>query len=333
MGESIFNSWKTPSRFVMFILVLGATSFCVKVDNGKIDNDITVIENKDWRVAIKPEGAELQSIRNKNSDREYLWQGDPKFWEDRSPVMFPVNVRFKDNAYTHKGLSYEMPRMGLAIHRPFEVLKAGHVAEATFQLKADKETLKYYPFRFRLAITYRLEDNRLINHFEIENLGQDTLFFALGGHPGFRFPYGPKYERADYEYTFSDTMQVSRTVIAESLVQKSVLPFLDNESRLGLDDARVPENGSGMFLKNLQARRVGLALRGRQPFVEIELEDFPNVNLWTPPGSPYACIEPMVAHHDLVDSPEAIEDKSFLELLSPREVVAYRYVIILGEIE
>ena len=48
----------------------------------------TIIENHNLRVAINPQGAELDSIRHKQTKLEYLWQGDAAFWGKKSPVLF-----------------------------------------------------------------------------------------------------------------------------------------------------------------------------------------------------------------------------------------------------
>lgn len=291
------------------------------------DRENILIENEVLRIEIKPLGAELQSIKHNHTGQEYLWQGDTAYWKDRSPIMFPVNVRFKDNLFTYKGKSYKMPRMGLAVSEKFKVLPTNRQEQIALEFRSTENTLVNYPFPFNLVVTYRLDSHQLVNEFHVENLGVDTLYFALGGHPGFRFPDDTK-NRSDFAYTFAKKMKTSRIEIAESLVQRNLIPFLNNENNLGLDDSRIPANGSGMFVKNIACNRIGLGEKGKSPFVEIDLGDFPNVNLWSPPGSPYACIEPMIAHHDLVDSPPEIKEKSFLIKLPPLQSKRYSYTII-----
>ena len=48
------------------------------------------IENEDLRVVISSLGAEVQSVVRKSDDKELWWQGDPRFWDGRSPVLFPA---------------------------------------------------------------------------------------------------------------------------------------------------------------------------------------------------------------------------------------------------
>ena len=59
------------------------------------------LSNSVLTVQIAEHGAELQSI--KKDGKEYLWQGDAKFWGRRSPVLFPIVGRVWNNKYRHAG--------------------------------------------------------------------------------------------------------------------------------------------------------------------------------------------------------------------------------------
>ncbi len=97
LREGIHKRWSYGA--VVFSLLLGMAVFPV----ASFGSEIISIENDTLRVSINSRGAELWSIRHKESDTEYMWQGDPGYWVNRAPVMFPVNVRFKDNRFTYRG--------------------------------------------------------------------------------------------------------------------------------------------------------------------------------------------------------------------------------------
>ena len=288
--------------------------------------DLVTIENSWLRVSVDPFGAELQSIRHINTDTEYLWQGDPKYWENRAPVMFPVNVRFKDNRFSYRGNSYEMPRMGLAVISEFETFLSEDGEAVTLSLAANDMTRTHYPFEFVFDVTYRLEGNRLVNEYRVSNNGSETLYFAMGGHPGFRTPFNKGRSRGDYEISFSKRLNLDRVEINDSLIQTSRVPFLQDERKFALDDPRIP--GGGMFQEDMPARKIGVGLVDMLPYVTVDLGDFPNVNIWTPPGMPFVCIEPMVAHHDIQESPLAIDKKPFLIPVKAGEAKTYAFTII-----
>ena len=296
--------------------------------NGPIteqDSTGIIIENDEMIVLISPRGAELQSIQSKRNHREYLWHGDPDIWGDRAPVMFPVNVHFKDDQYTYKGKRYEMPFLGLAYRRSFKVISSDTKNVAVFELDSNEQTLQHYPFPFRFRVRYQLDGNKLINEFSVENTGTETLYYALGGHPGFTFITSEDAQRSDYQLTFSKSITMDRPIISGGLWQGQHVSFLKDDTCLNFDDPRIPQ--SGMFLKDSPARQIGVGLKNEEPFVTVDLGTFPNVNLWSLPGRPFVCIEPMVSHHDSYDSPMAIEEKKHMETLSPGKTEVYRFVI------
>ena len=53
-------------------------------------------------------GAELQSVRLKEDNTEYLWQGDSTYWGRRAPILFPIVGRLVDNTYYVDGKSYSL---------------------------------------------------------------------------------------------------------------------------------------------------------------------------------------------------------------------------------
>lgn len=276
-------------------------------------------------VTLATRGAELQNIVHVPTGTEYLWQGDAEFWAARSPNMFPVNVRFKDHKFSYKGKEYEMPILGLIVDADMEVVAGKDSTTVRHVLESSAETLKRYPFPFRYEILSMLAGTELVQQYTITNKGTETMYFALGGHPGFRTPLAKGRTRADYEYVFSQKLTNDRPVILEGMHRKYQVPYLENEDRLSLGDSRVPN--AGMFLRDHPSRQIGIALKGEPPYVTVDLGDFPNTNLWSPPGVPYACIEPMVSHHDPIWAPLEIDKKSHLEQLAAGDSRTYTYRI------
>lgn len=77
------------------------------------------LSNSILTVQIAEHGAELQSI--KKDGKEYLWQGDAKFWGRRSPVLFPIVGRVWNNKYRHAGNTYEIGQHGFARDMDFKL--------------------------------------------------------------------------------------------------------------------------------------------------------------------------------------------------------------------
>ncbi|MBE6766508.1 MAG: aldose 1-epimerase family protein, partial [Ruminococcaceae bacterium] len=57
---------------------------------------LITIKNDKIEVAIDTMGAQLMSI--KSDGCEYLWQGDPAYWSNRAPNLFPYIARLTEGS-------------------------------------------------------------------------------------------------------------------------------------------------------------------------------------------------------------------------------------------
>ena len=67
-------------------------------------------ENEYLSIEVKKYGAELSSLKSKESGIEYLWQGNPDVWYGQSPILFPIVGQILDNKYRVDGIEYEMAK-------------------------------------------------------------------------------------------------------------------------------------------------------------------------------------------------------------------------------
>ena len=104
-----------------------------------------IIRNDYLTVTVDPYGAQLMSILAADGT-EFLWQGDPKYWKDRSPNLFPTVSRLTDGVYQLDGNWYEMGLHGFARHSMFTVAKQ-ESDYLELQLTDSPETLVNYPDR------------------------------------------------------------------------------------------------------------------------------------------------------------------------------------------
>ena len=66
------------------------------------------VQSKDLRITVSDSGAELMSIEDILTGKQYLWHGDAAYWGRRSPVLFPIVGSLKDKEYKYNGKSYPM---------------------------------------------------------------------------------------------------------------------------------------------------------------------------------------------------------------------------------
>jgi hypothetical protein len=124
-------------------------------------------------VDLSARGAELRSFRP-DGTREWLWQGDPAWWDGQAPLLFPVIGRSPGGIARWQGRSFEMPPHGVARQRDFRVLAAAD-DRAVFELTDDAITRPHYPFAFRLTVDYLLAPDALTMTVTARNPARDDV--------------------------------------------------------------------------------------------------------------------------------------------------------------
>lgn len=272
---------------------------------------LTEIKNEYLTARISDLGAELKCLIS--GDKHYIWEGDPKFWDGSSPVLFPICSGLIDDTYYYRGEKFTMPKHGFAMNKMFEVESKSN-SEVTFLLKDSIETLAVYPFHFEFRITYTLFEKKLLVKYKIRNTGENKMYFSVGAHEGYNCPGGiedydiilPK--KTDLIHTFltpSNTLGFDKAVI---LASGDVLPL---DYKYFAEDALIFEkiDFSSLMLKN---RKTGES-------VMITFEGFPYLLLWTRPGAPYICVEPWCGITDREGADQNIETKQGIECILPSQ--------------
>ena len=247
------------------------------------------IQNEALRVRISRRGGEMQSITGANGV-EYLWNGDPEYWKGRAPNLFPYIGRLTEGTYTYNGDSYRMPIHGFLPTSELEcVQKSETVVE--YALEESAKTYAVYPFRFELQIRYLLENNTLHIRYAVKNRDKKTLYFGIGGHPGFRVPLEEGMTFSDYRLAFrgdAEKVLMSDTCFCTGRSEPMVL---DERNELALrhdlfdHDAIVTRYPGGSVRL--------YAPKGRHS-VTVAAPQMPYWGFWHRPrtDAPYLCIEP-----------------------------------------
>ncbi len=248
------------------------------------------VSNGKLSIVVSSRGAELRSI--KAGDVEYLWNGDPTYWPDRSPVLFPYVGRFTDGRYRYEGSDYPMDIHGFARGVEFSVVEQD-MDSIVLTLTDNDETYENYPFHFILKITYTLKDNRVQIRYDVENTSDRTMYFGLGAHPGFKVPMDEGLRFSDYYLEFADKHTPSRVGHTASCFLNGCDTAFDlkDDCRLPLDHGMFDEDA--IVLKNVADGVVLRSDKGTRS-VTVTYPDMPYLGLWHAPRTeaPYLCIEP-----------------------------------------
>ena len=289
-----------------------------------------ILKNKNMEIGINYHGAELKSL--KNNGTEYLWCGDPAFWNRSSPVLFPFVGGVKDGVSRHEGTEYRIGQHGFARDRDFELVSQ---TEDTvwFGLSDDEESRKIYPFGFCLGIGYQLLENGVKVMWKVTNYGDETMYYAIGAHPAFYCPVKEGEKQTDCSLLFETkdgkaVPQLTNRIFGQGgtvtdrcetiETEEGNLPITDT---LFDNDAKVLENG--------QVQRVSLVDSEKKAYLTVEF-DSPLVGIWSPPKkhAPFICIEPWYGRCDSESFAGELKDRDWEQSLEPGESFEAAYNII-----
>jgi galactose mutarotase-like enzyme len=272
------------------------------------------IENEVLKVSVRTKGAELDSLFNKQEQLEYMWSADPQVWGKKSPVLFPVVGTLKDNTYFVNGKSYQLGRHGFA--RDMEFTVAAHTNDTvTLALESNAETLAKFPFHFRFAITYWIEQNRLSVLYSVTNTGDARMFFSVGGHPAFKLPLDENNDYNDYYLLFSQHEHAGRWPISkDGLIETQSIPLLGNADRLPLKKELFHKDA--IVFKHLHSTNVKLTSDKSRAGLDFDFDGFPYLGIWAAKNADFVCIEPWCGIADSVNTDQQLEHKEGIQSLT-----------------
>lgn len=253
--------------------------------------NIRTIQNEAMSVQVNLVGASLWSMKDAEGT-EYLWQGDEKYWGDRAPVLFPYIARLTDGKYILNDHEYRMDIHGFAKDSVFEVVKQTD-SEITLKIRDTDETYVQYPYQYVFEITYKLEGNRLDVIFHVENRDIKTMYFGVGGHPGFNVPLQDSEAFEDYYLEFIGEGEARKELFSEDcfvLSQTEKFPLFEG-NKLPLKHDLF--DNDAIILSNMP-KKIALKSRNGRKAIYVEYQDMNYLGLWHWPktDAPYICIEP-----------------------------------------
>ena len=272
---------------------------------------IYTISNPHLSVSIDSLGAQLRSVKSADAV-ELLWQGDERYWGDCSPVLFPYIARLYDKSYTYLGQRYSMGIHGFAAQCEFLALAVG-AESVTMRLRESEATLAQYPFGFSFSIVYSLCGESLKVSYIVENTGDKTMPFAVGGHPGFNVP---RFEEA--YLAFDEACCPKRVGFTEELF----LSGLDSE--YPLQDGRILPLSHSLFDEDAIilrdcAKGISLCCPALGKRLHMSFPGFDYFGIWHMPrtDAPYVCLEPWTSLPSRQGVVEELSEKADMIMLPP----------------
>ncbi len=246
------------------------------------------IGNGQLSAAINPLGAELSSLRDAEG-RELMTDADPRWWQGRAPLLFPVVGKPSGEMIRVGGTRYPMKQHGFARHMTFALVEQA-ADRAIFRLTDDTETRAHYPFAFRLDVGFRLENAALLIEVTVANPGNVPLPASFGFHPAFAWPLPYGRDRADHRITFAaDEPEALRVIADDGTIAEGTRPSPLDGRTLHLRDALFESDALVWDSVRSDSVTYGAA---DGPQLRIDFPDTPMLGIWTRPGAHYVCVEP-----------------------------------------
>lgn len=268
-----------------------------------------VLENRQAHVSVDEHASEIHSFCDLETDNEYMWQGDPKYWSGRNPTLFPMVGSTWDKKLHINGKEYVTGNHGFTRHSEFTCVEHTDT-RIVMELKDSEQTLQEYPFHFTLRVIYELQGKTLSINYEIINDNEEVMPFNFGLHPAFNCPSdGGSFE--DY-YILLNQAETSDFHITH----------VKDCSRIELDRKKLEETIIIANPKSTQA-----TLTNGKHGVTVGYENYEWLAFWSKPDAPFVCIEPWHSHADFEEVKVPFEKREGTILLEPNQVFKTGYTI------
>lgn len=266
---------------------------------------------------IDPLGAQLSSLKNRAA-LDLLWDGDPKVWAGRAPLLFPIIGVLAGGTYRVGSKSFQLPRHGFARGKMFSIENTSSSA-AKFRLSADAASLQVYPFLFELEVSYVISGATLSVTTQISNQGEEEMPASFGYHPGFRWPLPFGRQRSEHFIDFEmDEPAAIRRIDSAGLLTAERHPTPITGRRLNLTDSLFQSDV--IIFDDIKSRSVSYG-SAEGPRIKIGFPDAPGaaapyLGIWTKPNAPFICIEPWHGFTDPEGFSGDFKDKPGIFVLS-----------------
>lgn len=272
------------------------------------------LENEFLKIEVNSCGAELYSLQRKSA--EYLWQGDEKYWGRRSPVLFPVVGKYKNLETSYKGVTYRLGQHGFARDSEFSLIRQTENS-LSFELLSSGETLKAYPFRFRLVCSYILEGSSVRVGWTVENTDNQTIYFSIGAHPAFYI------EKGKTVLTMKNGTDIKYNLINEQGL------YTPQRYDIGASFTLTEElfDNDALIIENSGVDEISLSDENGE-YLSVSF-DAPLFGIWSPAkkNAPFVCIEPWFGRCDGADFEGDITEREWGNSLKTGEKFCKEYKI------
>lgn len=250
------------------------------------------IQNDELRLTVDTHGAEAVSVRSRRNNAEMLWTGDPAVWGRHAPILFPYTGKLPGGKMVAKGMEYAGGQHGFARDVEHKLVRQTNDT-LMFELTADSQTLRLWPYAFVLRSTFVLAGNTIHHTLTVENPVEKELRFGIGYHPAFAIPFDGYHKTTDYELRFEqEESPLCVSALPNGLLNGQSYYLARNTTAIPLTDETFQNDSHCMV--NLRSRTLALVEKDTGREIRCSIEGYPYTLVWSAKAKPvrFVCIEP-----------------------------------------
>ena len=200
------------------------------------------------------------------------------------PILFPICGNLPDDTYTHNGKQYTLKQHGFARDLPWEPVTQ-EKASLTLVLNSSEQTRAVYPFDFKVAFTYQLQDNSLEIRQQYTNLSSEPMPFSMGFHPYFLAP---------------DKNQLQWEIPSQKYQTKNSKEIHSFDGKFDFNTEEID-----VAFGQLSGTSTSVTDTNRQLKLTINYDQvFSTLVFWTVKGKDFYCLEPWSAPRNALNTGE-----------------------------
>jgi galactose mutarotase-like enzyme len=284
------------------------------------------LENKQFKINILKQGAQLCKFINKLNNEDVLWNGNPDFWAKHSPILFPNIGKIKNDFYSINTQTFQLPKHGFVKDVEWDLVNID-TDSITLKTCSTSKTLEIFPFDFELIVSFILSAKGLKVEHLVKNTGLTNLYFSIGAHPAFKIPFHPNSNLNDYDLHFE------KNEICNELNLTPDGFLLNTQNNLLNQNSTIPLNEDLFYqdtviIPDLQSRKL---IVKHQKINEKQLvfswHNFNYLAIWKPKNAPFICLEPWQGLPDYNQHDGNWLNKKGNDCLLPNEFKMYTWEI------
>ena len=283
------------------------------------------LENDHLVITVNPIGAELSGIYSKSNQKQYLWQGHPQIWESQAPVLFPIIGGLKDGFYLHDKKKFKLPKHGFIRYNSDLKLDLREDHKIRYAYRSSEETKKSYPFDFEFTITFELVENEILVSHRVKNMGDQVMYFSVGGHPAFNCPLHNSESCEEYYIQLQNGSNTLSYILNNSGTITNRTKAVMKENKIYLNVNLFDEDA--LIFKDINAEKATLVHKEKGEVLAVSFSDFPDLGIWAKPNASFVCIEPWLGYADLENSNQVLAEKEGIQSLNPGKIHHSSYTI------